>query len=112
MTEHTPTPWKAFTRKDDSQLISIGDPRNGYHSQFDWLGTPSELRTVIRCVNSHDALVKALEPFAKTEEWFAGTVWENANDEMEVFYDYKNGSHVTVGDFRRARAALAAAKEE
>lgn len=57
-----------------------------------------------------DAILRdALTPFAViTEDDFKGSIFEGRPDDTEVLYFHASGKEITMGDFRRARAALAA----
>ncbi|MGX9910632.1 hypothetical protein, partial [Bordetella bronchiseptica] len=57
-------------------------------------------------------VVEALRPFAELEESdLIGTVFQGKGDDEVVLYFHRTGKSITLGDFRRARAALAARKE-
>ncbi|MHA0352888.1 hypothetical protein [Bordetella bronchiseptica] len=56
-------------------------------------------------------VVEALRPFAELEESdLIGTVFQGKGDDEVVLYFHRTGKSITLGDFRRARAALAARK--
>ncbi|KCV30791.1 hypothetical protein [Bordetella bronchiseptica] len=58
-------------------------------------------------------LTEALRPFAGVEEAdLVGTTFQGKGDEEAVLYFHRTGKSITLGDFRRARAALAARKED
>ncbi len=52
-------------------------------------------------------MLAALLPFAAIT--FAGTVWADKDDDAAVLYDHATGNQVTLGDFKRAAAAIAKA---
>ncbi|WP_257218441.1 hypothetical protein [Bordetella bronchiseptica] len=57
-------------------------------------------------------VVEALRPFAALEESdLIGTTFQGKGDEEAVLYFHRTGKSITLGDFRRAHAALAARKE-
>ncbi|MCY1225417.1 hypothetical protein D9M72_376090 [compost metagenome] len=56
-----------------------------------------------------EAVRDALVPFAAMEEAdLIGTAYEGKGDDAEILYFHRTGKRVTLGDFRRARAALSA----
>lgn len=56
-----------------------------------------------------DAVRDALVPFAALEDAdLIGTAFEGKGDDAEILHFHRTGKSVTLGDFRRARAALSA----
>lgn len=57
-------------------------------------------------------LTEALRPFAGLEESdLVGTVFQGKDDGEVILHFHRTGRNITLGDFRRARAVLAARKE-
>ena len=57
----------------------------------------------------NDPIREALTPFAViTEDDFKGSMFEGNPDDAAVLHFHASGKEITMGDFRRARAALAA----
>lgn len=65
--KHTPTPWRVFTTKDGRKLVGVGD-KDGQgildcgFGVWSWMHADgiANAELIVRAVNSHDALVKAL----------------------------------------------------
>ncbi|KDD41156.1 hypothetical protein L532_4332 [Bordetella bronchiseptica OSU095] len=82
-------------------------------------GNPSrpEMREAARLLQNfyleqRGDLAEALRPFAGVEEAdLVGTVFQGKDDDEVMLYFHRTGKSITLGDFRRARAALAARKE-
>ncbi|RSE85537.1 hypothetical protein [Achromobacter denitrificans] len=56
-----------------------------------------------------EAVRDALIPFAAMDETdLIGTAYEGKGDDAEILHFHRTGKSVTLGDFRRARAALSA----
>lgn len=54
-----------------------------------------------------DALREALKPFALiSDTGLVGSMFENGDDDMKVLVHHASGTVVTLGDLRRASAAL------
>jgi hypothetical protein len=72
MNDHTQTPWRVFTNKDGTKLVGIGSQEGegildcgfGVWSWNDPEGI-ANANLVVKAVNSHEALVKALEGIAE-----------------------------------------------
>ncbi|KDB58501.1 hypothetical protein [Bordetella bronchiseptica] len=83
-------------------------------------GNPSrpEMREAARLLQNfyleqRGDLAEALRPFAGVEEAdLVGTVFQGKDDDEVMLYFHRTGKSITLGDFRRARAALAARKED
>lgn len=91
MNKHTPTPWnfegRAVYSQTEGEDICIVDSGN---RKVD----VANAAHIVRCVNSHEALVKALE------------------DCVRIFENELSGLAVIGPELRQARAAVAAAKEQ
>ena len=68
--EHTPTPWKVgasskvkIFRSDDLTMVCECD-----HSQITFEESESNADHIVRCVNSHDALVAALDKISNSRK--------------------------------------------
>lgn len=79
-------------------------------------GNPSrpEMREAARLLQNfyleqRGDLAEALRPFAGVEEAdLVGTVFQGKDDDEVMLYFHRTGKSITLGDFRRARAALTA----
>lgn len=97
---HTPTPWRVFKSRDGTKLVGIGgkdgvgilDAGFGVWAWDDPEGI-ANAEMVVRAVNSHDALVKALEA---------------ATDRLQTFLDTFGdlGDCVTQSDIDDWRSVL------
>jgi len=110
MAEHTPTPWKVYedfgeaTHKGIDQVggisiicIGIGDDDCGIRGRTDQEAL-ANAAFIVQCVNSHEALVKALE-------FLLDTKWKSVDkDNMEF------EGRITCYQLEQARAALSAAR--
>lgn len=104
---HTPTPWYA-DRLEHVVSVRASLPDDGeftvftteYSSADDPQLNDANAAHIVRCVNSHSALVEALRSFALSDEY-----WQTLNvDKMadtDTLYSWP------VSAYRRVRAALA-----
>lgn len=54
-------------------------------------------------------LIEALRPFAAVEDAdLEGTAFQDKDDDTPIIYFHRTGKRITIGDFRRASAALSA----
>lgn len=114
----TPRPWAVGEELSCVTVITKSDGRkmrvatiNG-HPQYPGVKDDAEL--IVRAVNAHDDLVAALEPFAafgKLAPW-PGSAWEHLGEDAQVLVHHDSGTIITIGDFKRAVAAIAKVKGE
>lgn len=114
MAEYTPTPWAL----DGSWVVGDGGltiADCGKSSSYLRKERLANAAFIVKACNSHEALVKALQPFAaiaeavfKKYETAPGQFREPYSDEPDDrhFYGFNNVS-LTYGDLRAARRALA-----
>lgn len=100
MTEHTPTPWRADWRdiydSNGDKICTFSEYNPQWEDDETFVRSEANASHIVRCVNSHDALVKALEDMV-----------DNFNEEkLEWMVSAEKGA------VANARAAIAAAKEE
>jgi hypothetical protein len=107
MAEHTQTPWLSDPdwREGYSWNIHIVDAANpDMRICFMTSDGPAEANAafIVKAVNNHDALVKALEPFARIADHFD-------DYELDPGQPQKHSVLANVGlsDLRRAREVLA-----
>jgi hypothetical protein len=110
--KHTPTPlgWCNHPDRDGTRIVGARflareacDPH--------MLALPDEMK---RRWEAHDDLVKALEPFATFCDGFDGMHRGLARDDDDDIYAFEGRDglvRITLGDLRRARAALSKAGE-
>jgi hypothetical protein len=121
--KHTPTPWRASKARKSSNFcayvafVQTVDPASVLAKVS---GGPTDDREVaeanaafiVRAVNAHDDLVKALEPFARMArgmsevEQMDHVLFKRLDSEGRVMLD-----QITADDFVRALAALSKAGE-
>ena len=92
---------RAICFRDGTELCqckSANDCKLVQHSIF------HEYATAALAASGLDEAIEALEPFAKQR--FTGSIWEDGADDDVVLVD-GDKNECTVGDFRRARLALA-----
>jgi hypothetical protein len=109
--KHTPTPWGASHAKRHSLVHNVPLGRE-YQVRVEVTGESHEANAafIVRAVNAHDDLVKALEPFARMArgmsevEQMDHVLFKRLDSEGRVMLD-----QITADDFVRALAALAKA---
>jgi hypothetical protein len=140
--KHTPTPWRAgewITGHDGHYVYSLifgagkrvasvsvygkrkdgsdaGKPARfgGTKPTYTQEEVDANRAFIVRAVNAHDDLVKALEPFATFCDGFDGMHRGLARDDDHDIYAFEGRDglvRITLGDLRRARAALSKAGE-
>jgi hypothetical protein len=115
--KHTPTPWKVQHDgciMGPSFFIKIASP----WIEEAWTGD-AEARAnaafIVQAVNSFDAMKKALEAFADFCDGFDGMHRGLASEDDHDIYAFEGRGgivRITLGDLRRARAALRLANQE
>lgn len=101
-TQHTPTPWRYFKQGDSTRFHITATPKGSPGSRFTDFATvdishEADAAHIVRCVNSHDALVEALERLMRS--WLA---MHNSKS-----CEYSGDHPIAI-----ARAALQAATEQ
>lgn len=94
------TPARYWKRKDDSLGMSFGDPFKGYHEQFDFEGSEELAAFIVKAVNSHEALVGALD---ECREAIAMMIEPNSIQSTSVAHAFATANAAEV----RARSLLA-----
>jgi hypothetical protein len=112
MTEHTPTPWLVIPPSADRPsraMVCAAGGANIYDAPLT-NETEANAAFIVRAVNAHDDLVKALEPFARMArgmsevEQMDHVLFKRLDSDGRVMLD-----QITADDFVRALAALAKA---
>jgi hypothetical protein len=106
MSDHTPGPWMLHMAwSDEEQCYCL-------HVEDEKVATKADFALMKRAPEMHAEIAKlreALEPFAKAAENFDGMNVKNTEEWFayagQASADGHSGS-ITVGDLRRARAAL------
>lgn len=86
-TAHTATPWEVHLSRDPLRardIITTHDAQIGIARMFGNIGQPTKANAehIVRCVNSHEALVGA-------SEWF-GDCWNERRSAEETDEAYKS----------------------
>ena len=98
---------ESTVRIDDAGIAAFLGLARSANVYFDLVND----RLIVRAVNAHAALVAALEPFARFCEVAARSERGHGGRDTDVFYKLDDVA-ITLGDLRRAAAALAAARGE
>lgn len=111
---HSPLPWKHSLTDDTVVIDATGNEVaaiDGDYNQPDlWPIMEANAALIVRACNVFEALTAALAPFAATAENDIG----ETEDDKDLFWpttQYNRSPPITVGDLRKARAALALAGE-
>ena len=94
MNKHTPTPWSLSLSDNATPHIMHGN-HQGYEDREHlvcWM--PAEItrqynslenaKHIVRCVNSHEALVEALRKITNLEHKLYGTDWEEITEAQNI----------------------------
>lgn len=117
---HTPTPWfhtetDIHTAPDDVSSVGWGiATANGFHRDRTSETRRANAAFIVRCVNSHAALVEALEAFAAVADEYDKNCldecrpeWNEANDDATEMLTGRGGKPLlSLRHFKQARAAL------
>lgn len=116
---HTPTPWRVFTTSDGLKLLGVGDSEGGgiLDSGFgvwSWMHAEgiANAELVVRAVNNHGALLKALETAIRVADE-ARIEWDRAPNGMKagkLLIALSDPSLTYRADITEMHAALASAK--
>ena len=88
----------------DHLLVEIGEHSS---SNCPWMRALDAIQNA--APQASEAARDALVPFAALEDAdLIGTAFEGKGDDAEILHFHRTGKSVTLGDFRRARAALSA----